>query len=533
MSKGIKRMYLLLLTIAGVLILTAGIGENGKRIEPNIMSLKPDKVVQEGEYSKSYYFDVGTKSLGGQGIAFFTNHQNVTLYCNGARFYELLQVDSPWGHTTGSVWNFVHLPYEATEVRIVLEQCYESYAMDDFHILAGNDREIYVSLLKDSAFAMACSIIILAIGVALFVIWMVVRKRTTAVSNVFYLALLSVLFGLWSFNETVGATILFKDRVACSFAAFVLLKLLSPTLVLFAREFAGTPKGMVWEVFSRFMVVEAVVTVSMHMVGIMDLKETVLSTHIILIVSMIYTIGIVVVAFYKRQITEHVKVYIFAGIVVVIAAVAVFINYYIGGNHMDVAGRFGFFIFALLASSQTALHALKMMEKGKYAAIYEEMAITDSLTGLYNRNAYQIDTGKIEELTGFLILTFDLNDLKICNDTKGHTQGDHYIVTAAKMIERLLAPYGRCYRIGGDEFCAIVRNGTTCPVDDLLLKLEMEQIKYNAGLTSDGYPIRIAAGYAMYDAELDADIEEMRSRADTNMYRNKKQIKEANQEAFV
>ena len=173
------------------------------------------------------------------------------------------------------------------------------------------------------------------------------------------------------------------------------------------------------------------------------------------------------------------------------------------------------------------------MEKGKYAAIYEELAITDSLTGLYNRNAYQIDTGKIEELTGFLILTFDLNDLKICNDTKGHTQGDHYIVTAAKMIERLLAPYGRCYRIGGDEFCAIVRNGTTCPVDDLLLKLEMEQIKYNAGLTSDGYPIRIAAGYAMYDAELDADIEEMRSRADTNMYRNKKQIKEANQEAFV
>ena len=56
----------------------------------------------------------------------------------------------------------------------------------------------------------------------------------------------------------------------------------------------------------------------------------------------------------------------------------------------------------------------------------------------------------------------------------------------------------------------------------------MEQIKYNAGLTPDGYPIRIAAGYAMYDAELDADIEEMRSRADTNMYRNKKQIKEAN-----
>ena len=61
----------------------------------------------------------------------------------------------------------------------------------------------------------------------------------------------------------------------------------------------------------------------------------------------------------------------------------------------------------------------------------------------------------------------------------------------------------------------------------------MEQVKYNAGLTPNGYPIRIAAGYAMYDAELDENIEDMRDRADTNMYRNKRQIKEAEQENFV
>ena len=514
-------------------ILAAFIGGNGKSIEPNILNLKPDKIVQEDEYSKSYYFDVGSKSLGGLGIAFFTNHQNVTLYCNEARFYERLETDSPWGHTTGSVWNFVHLPYETTEVRIVLEQVYDSYEMKDFYILAGNDREIYISLLKDSAFAMACSIVIGVIGVALFIVWLVVRKRTAAVANVFYLAILSILFGLWSFNETIGATILFKDRVACSFMAFVLLKMMAPTFILFAREFSGEDQGMIWEVSSRFMVVEAVVTISMHMVGIMDLKESVLSTHIILVFSMAYTIGIISKAFYRRKITEHVKVYVFSGIIVVIAAAAVFYDYYMGANHMDIAGRIGFFVFAILASSQTALQAIKMMEKGKYAAIYEEMAITDTLTGLYNRNAYQIDTNKIEELTGFLILTFDLNDLKVCNDTKGHAEGDHYIVTAAKIIERLLAPYGRCYRIGGDEFCSIVRNGATCPVDDLLLKLEMEQVKYNAGLTPNGYPIRIAAGYAMYDAELDENIEDMRDRADTNMYRNKRQIKEAEQENFV
>lgn len=526
-------MYLILLGMAGLLILSAVIGGSGKRNDPNILHLKPDRIVQEGEYAKGYYFDVGSKSLGGQGIAFFTNHQNVTLYCNDARYYELLQSDGPWGHTTGSVWNFVHLPYETTEVRIVLEQVYESYEMEGFYLLAGNDREIYMSLLKGSALAMASSVTIIIIGAGLFIIWMVIRKRTSAVSNVFYLAILSMLFGLWSFNETVGATIIFKDRIACSFTAFILLKLLAPFFVLFAREFASATRGAVWAIFSRLIVVEAVVTVSMHMLGIMDLKETVLTTHIILILSMLYMTWIVATAFYKKQITEHVNIYMIAGIVVIIAAASVFINYYTGGYGADITGRLGFLIFALLASSQTARQALGMMEKGKYAAIYEELAITDSLTGLYNRNAYQIDTKKIEELNGFLILTFDLNDLKICNDTKGHAEGDRYIITAAKMIERLLTPYGRCYRIGGDEFCSIVRNGATCPVEDLLLKLEMEQVKYNAGLASEGYPIRIAAGYAMYDAESDADIEEMRNRADTHMYLNKKQIKEKYQETFA
>lgn len=533
MSKGIKRIYLILLAIAGILIISAALGRSEKQNEPNLLHMEPDGIFEENSRAKSYYFDVEAKRLGGQGIAFFTNHQNVTVYCNNARYYERKEADSIWGHTTGAVWNFVHLPYETKEVHIRLEQVYDSYAMEDFYIIAGNDREIYCSLLEGSAFTMACSVVIVVIGVGLMIVWAVVRKKTRSVSNVFYLGILSVLFGLWSFNETNGAAIIFSDRVASSFAAFILLKLLSPTLVLFAREFTGEKRSTVWELFSRLMVVEAILTISMHMVGIMDLKETVITTHIILVASIIYTIVLVVIALRNKRIGGQVNLYILAGIVVVVAIIAVFINYYVGGSAADITGRIGFLIFALLASSQTAVHALKMMEKGKYAAIYEELAITDSLTGLYNRNAYQIDTKKIEELTGFMILTFDLNDLKICNDTKGHTQGDQYIVTSAKMIERLLAPYGRCYRIGGDEFCAIVRNGATCPVDELLMKLEMEQIKYNANLTSDGYPIRIAAGYAIYDAESDADMEDMRNRADTNMYENKKQIKESIQEAFA
>ena len=121
MSNGIKRIYLALLTIAGILIIAAGISRNGTGSKPNLLHLKPDSVFEEGTGIKNYSFDVESKRLGGQGIAFFTNHQNVTVYCNNARFYELKNSNSLWGRTTGSVWHFVHLPYQTKEVHIRLE----------------------------------------------------------------------------------------------------------------------------------------------------------------------------------------------------------------------------------------------------------------------------------------------------------------------------------------------------------------------------------------------------------------------------
>lgn len=528
MKKGIKGLYLLMVNVALVLIIAAfGMGSKDANTDTSALFLiEPDEVRVESDSVTDYVFHIQDNDMGGQGIAFFTSHQNVVVHCDSARIYELKKADSIWGHTTGNVWNFVHIPYGTKDVKISLERVYPSSGVKSFSVYAGNDRELYRSILEGSIMPMASSAIISLIGVTLIVIWYVAQKRTDSTNNVFYLGVLALVFGLWAFNETDGSKILFDNRVACAFAAFVLLKAMAPTFVIFVREYVGEKTGTFWHIFSRLIAVEAFITVAMHMVGILDLKETVITTHLILVVCLLYAFSLVIKAIRQKKLIVNSRFLAFAGTIVVIAVTAGFISYFTGNEKVATVSNVGFLLFAILAASQSANDALKMMEKGKYAAIYEELAITDSLTGLYNRNAYQIDSKKIVDLDGFMILTFDLNDLKDCNDTKGHAQGDKYIVTAAGMIEHLLAPYGRCYRIGGDEFCAIVRNGASCPVEALLLKLEMEQIHHNANLPEGGYPIRIAAGYALYDKALDEDIEEMRSRSDILMYRNKRKIKE-------
>lgn len=525
MRKGIKGLYLLMVNVALVLIVAAFVGKNAGNNTPNIFNIEPDKIQKESEAVTAYIYDIRGEDVAGQGIAFFTTHQNVVVYCDRSRIYELQSADSIWGHTPGNQWNFVHIPYGTATVKIVLEKVYPSVEMQGFSVYAGNDRELYSTVLEGSIMPMVSSAVICLIGIVLIIIWYFAQKRTDATNNVFYLGVLAVVFGLWAFNETDGSKILFDNRVACSFAAFILLKAMAPTFVVFVREYTKEKKGPFWDVFSRLIIVDAFITVSMHMVGIFDLKETVFTTHIILVVCISYAFALVIKAVRQKSVHANPKLLTLAGVIVVIAVTAGFANYFSAREDVATVSHVGFLLFALLVAGQSANDALRMMEKGKYAAIYEELAITDTLTGLYNRNAYQIDSKKIVDLTGFMILTFDLNDLKDCNDTKGHAQGDKYIVMAAGMIEQLLAPYGRCYRIGGDEFCAIVRNGASCPVENLLLKLEMEQIRYNANLAEDGYPIRIAAGYALYDEQLDEDIEEMRSRSDILMYRNKKRIK--------
>ena len=57
-----------------------------------------------------------------------------------------------------------------------------------------------------------------------------------------------------------------------------------------------------------------------------------------------------------------------------------------------------------------------MMQRGLYADLYEQMANTDPLTNLYNRNALLLDESSLNELirndNSVGVVMFDVNDLK-------------------------------------------------------------------------------------------------------------------------
>jgi diguanylate cyclase (GGDEF)-like protein len=83
------------------------------------------------------------------------------------------------------------------------------------------------------------------------------------------------------------------------------------------------------------------------------------------------------------------------------------------------------------------------------------MGYVDTLTNIPNRRAYERDKSDYRE--GYALVLIDIDNFKLINDTKGHGFGDIILKRLATIITDAVGADGKAYRIGGDEFVAIVR----------------------------------------------------------------------------
>ena len=154
----------------------------------------------------------------------------------------------------------------------------------------------------------------------------------------------------------------------------------------------------------------------------------------------------------------------------------------------------------------------------KLESILRSAAEKDVLTGLPNRYSlekYVLENG--EDGRSMAVLLFDLDYLKRENDTKGHEAGDRLLRTAAYCLRDCFgtAEHGCCYRIGGDEFAAVLRVCTEeearSRADRFLLACERERIS-------------VSVGCAFAEKAEENTFELLMKQADRRMYAHKKRI---------
>lgn len=152
----------------------------------------------------------------------------------------------------------------------------------------------------------------------------------------------------------------------------------------------------------------------------------------------------------------------------------------------------------------------------------------DSLTGLRNTTSYkrwveEFDKDIEKKTAKFGIVVFDLNQLKQTNDNYGHDIGDKLIATAAKVISDVFKR-SPVFRIGGDEFLAILRHRDLEDCEKLFVQLDLECAKARIE-EKEEIPISIARGFALFESDNDFCFNDVFKRADNAMYENKRKIK--------
>ena len=141
------------------------------------------------------------------------------------------------------------------------------------------------------------------------------------------------------------------------------------------------------------------------------------------------------------------------------------------------------------------------------------LAYIDYLTNIYNRNALERDLDKQQEQADIYYFIADLNDLKLVNDTIGHSAGDKLLQGFARLLADAAGEDGRAYRQGGDEFAVLYNKNAV----DFVQDLERRCKEYNQ---SSAVPVSYAIGYCLLEKEDFRDV------ADQMMYEDKRRKKQ-------
>ncbi|MCQ2770455.1 MAG: GGDEF domain-containing protein [Clostridia bacterium] len=160
-----------------------------------------------------------------------------------------------------------------------------------------------------------------------------------------------------------------------------------------------------------------------------------------------------------------------------------------------------------------------------------QLAQNDVMTGVKNRTAYDMKMQEIDRILAnhekieFCVVMFDINFLKQTNDVYGHDHGDKLIIKSAELICDVFS-HSPVYRIGGDEFVAILTGKDYKNREDLVFSFKQKIKELSNATLTDGDKVSIACGSATYYPSVDKSFSSVATRADIEMYENKNTIKE-------
>ncbi len=154
------------------------------------------------------------------------------------------------------------------------------------------------------------------------------------------------------------------------------------------------------------------------------------------------------------------------------------------------------------------------------------LALTDELTGLYNRRGFmalaerQLKLGR-RSGRGMLLFMIDVDHLKQINDSFGHLEGDCALKRTANILEETFRDSDVVARLGGDEFAVLaIEAAGHC---EATIKARLFELLKSLRAQQSRYAISLSIGVARFDPGSRTSIPELLMKADQAMYEQKRE----------
>ena len=164
-------------------------------------------------------------------------------------------------------------------------------------------------------------------------------------------------------------------------------------------------------------------------------------------------------------------------------------------------------------------------ERKKLEERLHQLSITDELTNILNRRGFitlseqQLKVADRRKKP-FYLLYADVNNMKLINDTHGHSSGDEALVQVAKAL-KMFRESDIVGRLGGDEFAALFSGESGELTKELITKRFNENLQIVSKQRDRKFKLTISVGIIRYDPLNPCSLPDLLSRADQLMYKHK------------
>ena len=486
------------------------------------------QIEQEGlpvGVKQEYTFELKELPDREQCFMFYSLHQEVDIYLGNQLVYSLHPgSENLFGKTPGRCWNAIPVFKEdsKSQIRVELTPVYDGSAgiVPDFYF--GSELKIWMGILLKNSVPFLLSAVAVLVGLAFLLFTLYNYKNSEVDKSLMMMAMFSIHIGIWKITDMEAFSLVVPSHGAVDYIPFLSLLLVIIPFVMFVKELFSAKEHVAWYLLCFGCFAIAILSVGMQAAGAADLRQTLWMTHFDMAAMVIVVLTMLFFEWRMVGWNKRLKLMVVCMGLCLLGLVSDLVLYYASkGSAMMFFGMFGFLAYIIILGVMSIRRTKKLMRIGMKAKRYERMAYHDQLTGLYNRTAYAEHTGAKNFVPDHSIaVMFDLNDLKKCNDTQGHEQGDRYIMCGTQFIQQAFGDIGKCYRMGGDEFCVLLEGVSLEICRERVQRLKKFVEEHNKKYPEE-FPVQIACGYELYDENEDFDFGDTLRRADKMMYQEK------------